>query len=124
MASARLFGRDSEREILNALLDGVDRHGSALLLRGEPGIGKSSLLDYSADRAREHGFRVLAANGVQSEMQLPFAGLHQLLRPIMPAVDRLPRRQRGAVLAAFGMTDEAAPDFFFIALATLDLLSD
>lgn len=124
MESPRLLGRDREREVLNALLDQVDERGAAIVLRGEPGIGKSSLLGATADRARERAFRVLAASGVQSETQLPFAGLHQLLRPILPGLDSLPRRKRDAVLAAFGMTDEAAPDLFLIALAALDLLSD
>ena len=74
--------------------------------------------------AGSRGMAVLATTGVESEAHLPFAGLHQLLRPALPRLGRLPEPQRAAVEAAFGMTDAAAPDFFLIALAALDLLSD
>ncbi|NMO51561.1 AAA family ATPase [Actinoplanes sp. TBRC 11911] len=94
-----------------------------LLLRGEPGIGKSHLLAAAADDARSRGAQVLSATGVPSEAHLPFAGLHQLLRPLLPCVRDLPEPHRAALLAAFGMT--AGPQtFFFVALATLELLAD
>src|SRR5262249_9063818 len=97
--------------------------GGALVVRGEAGIGKSALLAAAGQRARERGMLVLAASGVQSEANLPFAGLHQLLRPVLRGIGELPGPQRAAVQAAFGMTAAAAPDLFLIALATLELLS-
>ncbi len=99
-------------------------HGDALVLLGEPGIGKSFLLSAAQARAQASGFQILTATGVQSEAELPFAGLHQLTRGVQRDVDSLPSPQREAMLAAFGRTTSAAPDLFLIALATLDLLCD
>jgi DNA-binding CsgD family transcriptional regulator len=101
-----------------------DAGGGALVIRGEPGIGKSALLATTTARARDRGIRVLSAVGVQSEARLPFAGLHQLLRSVLPLAERLPARQRTALLAAFGMADEAPSELFMIGLATLELISD
>src|ERR687887_386292 len=117
-----LVGRDRELGVLNALVDGVGDRGGALVVCGEPGIGKSELLAVAKLRATDRGMQVLTATGVQSEAHLPFAGLHQLLRPILARAEGLPVRQRVALLAAFGMTDAAAPDRFLIALAALELL--
>jgi DNA-binding CsgD family transcriptional regulator/tetratricopeptide (TPR) repeat protein len=119
-----IFGRERELAQLDELLDGVPERGAALLLRGEAGIGKSVLLAAASRRAQQAEMQVLRANGVQSETQLPFAGLHQLLLPVLGRVDRLPTPQRDALLAAFGMTEAAAPDRFLIALAVLELLSE
>jgi DNA-binding NarL/FixJ family response regulator len=119
-----LIGRDREVEAVFDVLDRVSEHGEALVVRGEAGIGKSALLAATAERARERGMLVLTTSGVQSETHLPFAGLHQLLRPIWAGIDALPAPQRAAVLAAFGMTNEGAPDVFLIALAVLDLLAE
>jgi DNA-binding CsgD family transcriptional regulator len=119
-----LIGRERELSLLEALLDGVHERGRALLLRGEAGIGKSSLLTATSERARRQGFQVLRTAGVQWEAHLPFACLHQLLRPVLDRVEDLPSPQRTAMQAAFGMSDAAAPEFFFIALAVLDLLAD
>jgi DNA-binding CsgD family transcriptional regulator len=94
------------------------------VVRGEAGIGKSALLGQAQELARARGMPVLSAAGVQSEARLPFAGLHQLLRPVLGAADGLPARQRAALLAAFGMMEAAPPDLFLIALATLELLAD
>jgi hypothetical protein len=77
--------------------------GGALVLYGEPGIGKSRLLAVAAGMARERGFTVLSAAGVQSEAHLPFADLHQLFRPLRFRVARLPAAQRAALDAAFGL---------------------
>src|SRR3954447_1762412 len=121
---APLVGRDSERALLTSLLDEVAEHGQALVLRGEPGIGKSRLLSVAARSARERGMTILAATGVQSEAQLPFAGLHQLLRPVRERAGALPPIQRDALDAAFGLTREVAPERYRIAMAVLDLLSD
>ena len=86
-------------------------------------IGKSSLLAAVIGRARGRGIEVLTAVGVQSETRLPFSGLHQLLQPIIPLAEGLPPRQRDALLAAFGMSANSAPELFLIALATLELIS-
>jgi predicted ATPase len=119
-----LIGRVDEERLLDTLLDEVTIHGQALVLRGEPGIGKSRLLAEAARQARERGMAVLTAAGVQSEAHLPFAGLHQLLRPVRGRAAELPPTQRAALDAAFGLTDEVAPEHFRIAMAVLDLVSD
>ena len=79
---APLLGREAEVELLTSLLGRIENGGGTLVLRGEPGIGKSRLLAEAAALARERDFRVLSATGVQSEAHLAFAGLHQLLRPV------------------------------------------
>ncbi len=124
LATAPLFGREIETQMLGDLLDHVHDRGGSLVVSGEPGIGKSALLEEASARARGHGMLVLTATGVQSEAQLPFAGLHQLLRPVLGRVDELAARQRDALLAAFGLIDSAAPDLFLTALAVLHLLAD
>src|SRR5258708_10169864 len=123
--SNRLYGRERELKVLD---DVARRAGSAggggLVVRGEAGMGKSALLAAVTVRAKDHGIRVLSATGIQSEARLPFAALHQLLRPILHLADRLPARQRRSLLAAFGMSDESAAELFLIGLATLELVSD
>jgi AAA ATPase domain len=119
-----LLGRDQERRFLRSLLDEVASHGQALVLRGEPGVGKSRLLSETALMARQRGMRVLTTTGVQSEAHLPFAGLHQLLRPVRGRASELPAVQRVALDAAFGLTPDVAPEYFRIAMAALDLLSE
>jgi DNA-binding CsgD family transcriptional regulator len=120
----RLFGRESEQRQLEDLLGQVGAHGGVLLLRGDAGIGKSALLAHARAGAGDHGFQVLTATGVQSETQLAFAGLHQLLRPVLKEAEVLPAPQQSALSAAFGMSDAAVPDLFLIALATLNLLAE
>jgi DNA-binding CsgD family transcriptional regulator len=119
-----LFGRETETRVLADLLDHVHDRGGSLVVSGEPGVGKSALLQEARTRAQDSGMLVLAATGVQSEAQLPFAGLHRLLQPILGRVDGLPAPQRHALLAAFGMTDAAFPDLFLTALAALNLLAE
>jgi DNA-binding CsgD family transcriptional regulator len=120
-----LYGRDHEIGVLDDL---IRRPGSGtggvLVIRGEAGIGKSALVAAARARGRRLGMRVLAATGVESEARIPFAGLHQLLRPVLSLADGLPTRQRGALLAAFGMGDETSGELFLIGLATLELVSD
>jgi predicted ATPase len=120
-----LYGRDRELGTVTGLVGqlGADR-GGALVVRGEPGIGKSALLAAVRAGAGERGLRVLSAVGVQSEARLPFAGLHQLLRPVLPRAGQLPTRQRAALLSAFGMSDEAAAELFLIGLAALEVIGD
>jgi DNA-binding CsgD family transcriptional regulator len=119
-----LVGRARERRVLGELVDRVHELGGAVVVRGEAGIGKSALLAVIAGRAGDRGMVCLATWGVQSEAHLPFAGLHQLLHPFLGRLDGLPPPHRGALEAAFGLTEAAAPDLFLIALATLDLLGD
>jgi DNA-binding CsgD family transcriptional regulator len=118
-----LRGRRAECLELDRLLEAVHAGQSAVLvLRGEAGIGKTALLGYTAEHAE--GFRVLQAVGVESEMELPFAGLHQLCAPLLDQLERLPPPQREALATAFGLSSGARPDRFFVGLALLSLLSD
>jgi DNA-binding CsgD family transcriptional regulator len=118
-----LKGRRSERGVLDRLLEAVRAGESrALVVRGEPGVGKTALLEYVVGQAS--GCRVVRAAGVQSEMELDFAGLHQLLTPMLDRLERLPVPQRDALRTVFGISPGAAPDRFFVALAVLGLLSD
>jgi DNA-binding CsgD family transcriptional regulator len=118
-----LLGRRSESEALDRLLEAV-RGGESrvLVVRGEPGVGKSALLEYTAGRAS--GCRVARAAGVQSEMELAFAGLHQLCAPMLDRLERLPAPQRDALGTVFGLRAGAAPDRFLVGLAVLGLLSE
>ena len=93
-----------------------------LVLRGEAGIGKTALLEYLQGRAA--GCRIARAAGVESEMELPFAGLHQLCAPMLHRLGRLPGPQSDALGAAFGLREGDAPDRFLVGLAVLSLLSD
>jgi DNA-binding CsgD family transcriptional regulator len=119
-----LYGREPELGVVASLVEGVQDRGAALLVRGEPGIGKSALLSAATAPARDHGMQVLSAVGVQSEARLPFGGLHQLLRPILGLAEALHARQRAALLAVFGMADDVAPELFLVGLATLELIGD
>ncbi|HWO45130.1 MAG TPA: AAA family ATPase, partial [Methylomirabilota bacterium] len=118
-----LVGRDREIGAIELLFDRAGGPERGLIIRGEPGIGKSALLIEASRIAKERGMIVLRTTGVQSEARLPFAGLHQLLWPAHAQIDLLPAPQRQAMLAAFGMVDSEAPDMFFISLATFNLLS-
>src|SRR5271169_246078 len=118
-----LWGRFHECEVLDRLLETVRAGQSgALVVRGEPGVGKSALLDYVAGRAS--GCRVARGAGMQSEMELAFSGLDQLCAPMLDRVDRLPEPQRDALRTAFGLAGGAAPDRFLVGLAVLSLLSE
>jgi DNA-binding CsgD family transcriptional regulator/tetratricopeptide (TPR) repeat protein len=118
-----LRGRSDQTAVLDRLLESV-RGGESrvLVVHGEAGVGKSALLEYVTERAS--GCRVARAAGVQSEMELAFAGLHQLIAPMLDHVERLPAPQRDALLTAFGMARGAAPNRFLVGLAVLGLLAD
>jgi hypothetical protein len=119
----QLADRGPERARLDRLLTNARAGQSAVLvLRGEPGIGKTALLDYAADRAA--GFQVVRAVGAESEMELPFASLHQLCGPMLSGLGQLPPPQHDAIGTAFGLSSGAQPDRFLIGLAVLTLLSD
>jgi DNA-binding CsgD family transcriptional regulator len=124
VATPPLYGREIELAALGELIASVGDRGSALVLKGEPGIGKSALLAAATRSAGARDMVVLTAAGVHSEAHLPFAGLHQLLQQLLPRIDELPGPQRDALKAAFGMTDKVAPELVLIALATLELLAD
>jgi DNA-binding CsgD family transcriptional regulator/tetratricopeptide (TPR) repeat protein len=118
-----LLDRRNEREVLDAVLAGV-RAGQSqvLVLRGEAGVGKSALLKYLSDSASD--CLVARSVGIESEMELAYAGLHQLCAPFLDRLERLPDPQREALQTAFGMRSGAAPDRFLVGLAALGLLSD
>jgi hypothetical protein len=123
VGAAGLTGRRSECDVLDRLIDAVRAGESrALVVRGEAGVGKTALLEYVAEHASE--CRVLRAAGVQSEMELAFAGLHQLLGPMLDHLEHLPVPQRDALRTAFGVSPGSAPDRFFVGLAALSLLSE
>ena len=98
-----LFGRSSEIQVLTNLLDGVGRRGAALVLRGDPGIGKSRLLAETVALAEQRQMHVLATTGVQSEARLAFAGLQQLLRPVRAYSAELSAAHRTVLEAALGI---------------------
>ncbi|WP_250032517.1 LuxR family transcriptional regulator [Actinoplanes maris] len=110
--------------MLDRLIDAVRRgHGASLVVRGDPGAGKTALLDHLADRTSRAGCRLVRVAGVQSEMELAFAGLHQLCASLLNEIEGLPAPQRDALRTAFGLIDGAPPDRFHIGLAVLTLLS-
>ena len=122
-ANTALRGRHAECARLDQLIaEARLGHSAVLVLRGEPGIGKSALLDYAAERAQE--YHVLRAIGVEWEMELPFAGLHQLCAGLLDGRERLPEPQSGAIATAFGLSSGPQPDRFLVGLAVLGLLSD
>jgi DNA-binding CsgD family transcriptional regulator len=104
-------------------LDGVGDEGRALVLRGEAGIGKSVLLDAARAQAASQGLRVLSMAGAEVEADFPYAGLHQLLRPLFGGLDELPPPQRAVLLAAFGIEDHEGGDLFLVGLGVLGLLA-
>ena len=121
--SAQLFGRGAEQERLRALLeDARNRRSGSLVLVGEPGAGKSALIDDVRTLASD--MTVLEARGVESEAELPFASLHQLLLPTFDLLERLPAPQASALRAAFGLGDGDAPDLYRVPLAVLTLLAE
>jgi DNA-binding CsgD family transcriptional regulator len=124
MPAGGLIGRDHELRILTDLIEQIRERGAAIVVLGEAGIGKSSLLRAAADRGRQVSLQVLQTTGVETEAQLPFAGLHQLLRPVLGAAGGLPLPQRQALSTAFGTDDGPPPEPFMIALATLNLLAE
>jgi DNA-binding CsgD family transcriptional regulator len=115
-------GRTSERAVLDGLLAKV-REGASevLVIRGEAGIGKTALLRYAARQAS--GFRVVELRGVEAEMELPFAGTHQLCATMLDRLDALPAPQRDSLSVALGLAAGEVPDGFLVGLAVLSLLA-
>ncbi|MEW2510396.1 AAA family ATPase [Streptomyces sp. NPDC046870] len=117
-----LLGRDRELAVLDEVLATARAGGSAVLvLRGEAGIGKTALLGYAADRAA--GLRTFGIAGVESEMELPFASLHQLCAPLLDRLGELPEPQCEALSVAFGLRGGDVPNRFLVGLAVLGLLA-
>jgi DNA-binding CsgD family transcriptional regulator len=118
-----LFGRDDERARIGLLLESArSSRSGALVLHGEPGVGKTALLEDTREQAAD--MHVLAARGVESESELPFAALHQLLRPAFGLLDRLPPPQSAAFRGALGLDDGAAAQRFLVFAACLSLLAE
>jgi DNA-binding CsgD family transcriptional regulator len=118
-----LRGRRDECAVLDQLLEGARVGNSGVLvLKGEAGVGKTALLEYAVGSASD--MRGIRAAGVESEMELAFAALHQLCLPLLERLERLPGPQHDALATTFGLSEGAVPDRFFVGLATLGLLSD
>ena len=118
-----LVGRSAEQATLDRLLEGGrDGRSAALVLRGEPGVGKTTLLAYAAEQA--DGMRVLRATGIETESELAFAALHQLLARDLDRFDALPAPQAAALRGAFGLEPAQGADPFLISLALLSVLAD
>ena len=118
-----LRGRRDECAVLDELLAGArGGHSGVLVLRGEAGFGKTALLEHAIESASD--LTVLRAVGVESQVELAFAALHQLCAPVLDGLDRLPGPQRDALAITFGLEAGPVPDRFLVGLATLSLLSE
>jgi DNA-binding CsgD family transcriptional regulator/tetratricopeptide (TPR) repeat protein len=118
-----LLGRQRECDVLDRVLEGArEGHGGVLAVYGEPGVGKTALLDYAVEAGAD--FRVARTVGVEAEMELAFAALHQLCSPSLGLVDRLPDPQRDALKVALGLSAGRAPSLFLVGLAVLNVLSE
>jgi DNA-binding CsgD family transcriptional regulator len=119
----QLLGRERERGALDRLLDAArGGHGGVLVVRGEPGVGKTALLEYAIEAGRE--FRIARTSGVQAEMEFPYAAAQQLCFPILHLMEHLPEPQREALDVAFGLRGGPTPNPFMVGLAILGLLSE
>src|SRR3954466_2552848 len=117
-----LIDRHAERSLLDGVLRDVRAAKSrVLVLHGDPGVGKSALMEYAARHAR--GCGLVRAAGVESEMELPYAALHQVCAPMLDRLEQLPSPQRDALETAFGLRAGPPPDRFLIGLAALGLFS-
>jgi DNA-binding CsgD family transcriptional regulator len=124
LADVQLVGRDVEAARLEGLIERLPEGGAALVISGEAGVGKSALLQYARARADALGVRTLSTVGVESEAELAFAGLHQLLYPVLELMEFLPGPQGGALEVAFGIASGPEPDAFLVALAAYQLVCD
>jgi len=118
-----LYGRDAERSRIAGLLEGArGGRSGVLVLRGEPGVGKSALLADAREQAG--GMTILSGCGIESEADVPYAGLHQILRPVLSDLDPLPVPQARALRAALGLEARVADEWFLVSLAVLSLLAE
>src|SRR4029077_9240514 len=123
-AGPELIEREQESALLDALVDGLREGGGAVVVRGEAGIGKSALLQRIRRRAVAQGARPLVTVGVESEAEFAFAGLHQLLRPVIGALAQLPESQRQTLEAALGVGFDIKPDSFRVAVAAFQMVCE
>lgn len=123
-AEHRLLGRDDEVRTVQDLLGGLPASGGTVVVEGDPGLGKTALLQAIVAHARWRGIDVLCTAGVQAEADVPLAALHQLIRALRDRVPKLPRPQQDAIQVAFGEIEGTPPNVFLLGLATLTLLSD
>ncbi|WP_422741943.1 ATP-binding protein [Mycobacterium sp. WMMD1722] len=123
-AGADMLGRADEFSALIAAAGRAARRGGALVVEGEAGIGKTTLLSAVADWARNNGFTVLSCAGVQSQTKVGYAALHELIHPILDHVEALPAHQKDALLAALGLAEPASPDPLHIGVAVLGLIEE
>jgi AAA ATPase domain len=120
-----VLGRRAECETLDQVVEAVRKGESrALVIRGEAGIGKTALVEYLRERAWASGCRVAQVAGIQSEMELAFAAIHQLCAPMLDRLPRLPEPQRDALATAFAIQAGPPPDQFLVGLAVLSLLAE
>ena len=119
-----MIGRSQELSTITRVLSEVRRDGQTVVVQGEAGIGKSALVAATVRSARAAGFRELRCTGVQSETTAGFAGLHEMLHPVLGLIDTLPDRQRAALATAFGLREGPEPDRLLINLAVLGLLEE
>ena len=113
LSGRQLIGREREREALDRLLDGVrGGRGGVLVVHGEAGVGKTALLEYAVDTARE--FQIARTSGVEAEMELPFAAVQQLCSPLLDLSDGLPEPQQEALGVAFGLITGPVPNPFLV----------
>jgi DNA-binding CsgD family transcriptional regulator len=124
LADSQLVGRDVEIARLDGLIERLPEGGATLVVSGEPGVGKSALLHSARARADALGLRTLTTVGVESEAEFAFAGLHQLLYPVLGLVELLPAPQRRALEVAFGIATGPEADPFLVALAACQLVCD
>lgn len=120
----RLVGRAAELVVIGGLLDDVDVRGSALLVRGDAGMGKTALLEWAERRAVAQGFRVVRVVGSPAESALAFAGLHQLLGPLLAHRETLPTAQRDAIGLLFGLDEGNPAEQLLISVAALGMIRD
>ncbi|MEV7077977.1 ATP-binding protein, partial [Streptomyces sp. NPDC093516] len=120
-AVGAIVGRDNEQELLSAFVSAPA--GRALVLRGDSGVGKSALLDHVAQLATAEQHRVIRAAGVEAESELPFAGLHQFLYPLLPHIEQLDEAHRKVFDVVFGRSEGTPPSVMTLGIAVLDLLS-
>ena len=123
LPGTQLLGRQREREVLDRLLEAArSGDGGVLVVRGEPGVGKTALLEWTIEEGRQ--FRVVRTVGVEGEMELPYAALQQLCSPMLDLSEHLADPQRDALTVAFGLSAGEAPNPFLVGLAVLGLLSE
>jgi tetratricopeptide (TPR) repeat protein len=123
VAAPPLIGREPELRAITEIIARASRRGQAITIVGDPGIGKSALVGSAEESALARGYRVLTVVGIESEAQLPFAGLHQMLRPVLGDAAKLQPAHQHALLSAFGLGDGPRPELFGVALAALNLLA-